>query len=156
MARWFRLTALSVVVVLIGLALAACGAAETAPAQNAHAGMKMAAIEQLPLELQRAAPLVRDAYRLTLVNQEVLSQIPCYCGCNKVHANVKECFVDTVQADGTVIWDAHGSGCGICQNTVHDSLQMYYAGKPLVEVRAYIDATYSRFGPGTNTPPVRN
>jgi len=35
-----------------------------------------------------------------------------------------------------------------------DVMRMLDEGKPLKEIRAYVDRTYSRFGPSTPTPPV--
>jgi hypothetical protein len=34
-------------------------------------------------------------------------------------------------------------------------MRMLDEGKPLKEIRAYVDATYSHYGPSTPTPPVR-
>jgi hypothetical protein len=36
-----------------------------------------------------------------------------------------------------------------------DVMRMLDEGKPLKEIRATVDTTYSRFGPSTPTPPVR-
>ena len=35
-----------------------------------------------------------------------------------------------------------------------DVMRMLDQGKSLKEIRAYVDRTYSRFGPSTPTPPV--
>jgi hypothetical protein len=36
-----------------------------------------------------------------------------------------------------------------------DVMRMLDDGKPLKEIRAYVEATYSKYGPSTATPPVR-
>ena len=36
-----------------------------------------------------------------------------------------------------------------------DVMRMLDDGKPLQDIRTYVDKTYSRFGPSTPTPPVR-
>lgn len=35
-----------------------------------------------------------------------------------------------------------------------DVMRMLNEGKALKDIRAYVDRTYSRFGPSTPTPPV--
>lgn len=37
---------------------------------------------------------------------------------------------------------------------VRDTMSMLREGKSLTEIRASIDATYSKFGPPTNTEPI--
>jgi hypothetical protein len=36
-----------------------------------------------------------------------------------------------------------------------DVMRMLDEGKPLKEIRVYVDQTYSRFGPSTPTPPAQ-
>lgn len=36
-----------------------------------------------------------------------------------------------------------------------DVMRMLDEGKTIKEIRAYVDKTYSRFGPSTPTPPVQ-
>jgi len=36
-----------------------------------------------------------------------------------------------------------------------DVMRMLDEGKAIEEIRAYVDKTYSRFGPSTPTPPVQ-
>mgnify|MGYP002381426438 CR=1 FL=1 len=141
-----RLAGVGVVVLLL-LALSACGS----PSPD----LALAPIEQLRPDLQQQYEHIRVPYQLALANPNLLSQIPCYCGCRAVHKNVKDCFVREVKADGTVVWDDMGIACKICQDIVQDTRQMVRQNKPLAEIRAAIDQKYSRFGPGTDTPPVK-
>ena len=132
---------------LIMLALSACG--------NPSPDLALAPVEQLRDDIQQQYDHIRVPYQLALANPEVLSQIPCYCGCRAIHKNVKECFVRDVKPDGTVVWDDMGLACKICQDIVQDTRQMVRQNKPLVEIRAAIDQKYSHFGTSTDTPPVR-
>ncbi|GBE56048.1 MAG TPA: hypothetical protein ENH13_07365 [Euryarchaeota archaeon] len=91
-----------------------------------------------------------QAYRASLdpviQKDDVLSKMPCYCGCKGVgHTSLKSCFLDD-----------HGSYCGVCQAEALESYEMAKAGYSIAEIRAQIDAKYGggRFGQGTDTPPV--
>lgn len=91
---------------LVALILSACGAGGSGQPQ-----LKLAPAASLPKEMQTAPVTVREAYQFALANQENLQKIPCYCGCGGVdHTSVKDCFVQEVRADGTVIWDEMGLG----------------------------------------------
>jgi len=136
----------SSLMLLIILILSACGS----PSPD----LALAPVERLRDDIQQQYDHVRVPYQLALANPEILSQIPCYCGCRAVHKNVKECFVREVKPDGTVVWDDMGLACKICQDIVQDTRQMVRQNKPLVDIRTTIDQKYSRFGPSTDTPPV--
>lgn len=86
------------------LAGSGCAASPAAPAKPAQA-------PALPAFLQKAPANVREAYQLALDNPDTLQWIPCYCGCDSAgHKNVRDCFVDQVKPDGTVVWDEMGYG----------------------------------------------
>ena len=78
-------------VLLIMLALSSCG--QPSP------DLALAPVEQLRDDIQQQYDHIRVPYQLALANAEVLSQIPCYCGCRAIHKNVKECFVREVKPD---------------------------------------------------------
>jgi hypothetical protein len=63
---------------LIILLLSACGS---------QTDLKLAPIAQLRPDIQQQSDLIQEAYQLALANPEVLSQIPCYCGCRALHKN---------------------------------------------------------------------
>src|SRR6266540_3078573 len=133
-------------VVLIALALAACGGPQP--------DLALAPVAQLREDIQTQYDHIRVPYQLALANPQILSQIPCYCGCRAIHKNVKDCFVREVKPNGTVVWDNMGLGCKICHDIVQDTRQLVRQNKPLAEIRAAIDQQYSRFGPSTDTPPL--
>ena len=70
-----RILALTLVI-LIGFA-AGCGPAPV-PAEHELA---MAAMADMPHEVQQAPARVGEAYQFAFANPELLRQIPCYCGC---------------------------------------------------------------------------
>ena len=124
--------------------LAGCGAAPP---------VALADTTQLPRFLDGAAPRVRDAYRFAVANPDMLAHIPCYCGCgNMGHTSNLSCYVQSTAGDGTIAYDEHANGCGICVDITQDVMRMSAAGQPLWEIRSYVDAQYSPFGPSTDTP----
>lgn len=154
----FKKTTLSAFAILLAVALlGGCAQQSSAPAASPApetTALKMAPVAQLDPMLQSLPAYGRDAYRLALANEATFAQIPCYCGCGGQHDSVRACFVSAVQPNGTVSWDYHGSGCGICQDIVHDTAAMLQQGASLKEARAFIDRSYSKYAPPTNTPPI--
>jgi hypothetical protein len=59
----------------------------------------------LPARVRAAPPAVRRAYRFAIANREILSQIPCYCGCGAVHQNNYQCYIKAANPDGTFVFD---------------------------------------------------
>ncbi len=99
-----------------------------------------------------APPRVKEAYLYAVEHPDHLDDVPCYCGCgNMGHTSNLSCFVKETTKSEEVIFDNHASGCGICVDIAQDVMRLRAEGKSGIEVRAYIDATYSSFGPGTNT-----
>ncbi len=54
---------------------------------------------------------VQDAYKFAVSHPDVLEYIPCYCGCGRsgAHANTLDCFIEGVEADGSIRFEDHGS-----------------------------------------------
>jgi len=97
---------------------------------------------------------VKLAYEYALSNPEVLSKIPCYCGCYKLnHQSVENCFVKEFKKDGGVVFEKHGAYCGMCYSIVLETKELFQQGKDISEIRQYIDNKYSKYGGRpTNTP----
>ncbi len=110
--------------------------------------LTMAPIGQLPLQVQRAAVAVREAYQFTVANTEVVRQIPCYCGCGAMgHTSNASCYVSDATADDRPVFDAHALGCSICVDITQDVMRKMRQGVDLAEIRSFVDATYSQYGP---------
>ncbi|MET3546450.1 PCYCGC motif-containing (lipo)protein [Paenibacillus cellulositrophicus] len=114
--------------------------------------------EQLPSFLQPANDTVRTAYMAAAGVKEVLNQIPCYCGCGESagHKSNLNCFIKEVNPDGSVVWDDHGTRCGVCVETALTAASLVKEGKSVKEIRGIIDQTYSngKYAAPTPTPEV--
>lgn len=100
-----RATMFLLVISTLALWASACNAS------SSENELKLAPVSALPQKIQDAPATVREAYQFALANPDVLKKIPCYCGCGaEGHTSVKDCFVQEVRADGTVIWDEMGLG----------------------------------------------
>lgn len=92
--------------------LAACGrggdAAEGgAPWGGAPADTQWVSIEgvEFPAGMERADPEILEAYLFAAKHPEVLSYMPCYCGCEhprSAHTNNYDCFVDIIDRTGAL------------------------------------------------------
>ncbi len=114
-----------------------------------------ASIKQLPTFLDKVDLRIKDIYRVAGDHLDVLQWIPCYCGCAESanHLNNANCFVKEVKADGSVVWDDHGTRCGTCMEIAATSVQMKMEGKSTKEIRNYIDDHYkSGYAAPTPTP----
>lgn len=130
---------------LLTFLLAGCG-------PSLHA-IVLAADDALPAFLNVATPRVRDAYRFAVANPSTLEQIPCYCGCGKMgHTSNLSCYISSASVDGAIVYDEHANGCGICVDITQDVMRLAQTSQSLWEIRAYVDAQYSPFGPSTDTP----
>jgi hypothetical protein len=108
----------------------------------------LAPLEGMPDEVRSAPLVVQEAYQFAAANPEVLKGLPCYCGCGDMgHKNNYDCYVQEVSSDGTISFDSHALGCSICVDITQDAIRLLDQGKSLPEIRAYVDETYSRFGP---------
>ena len=126
------------------LLLAACSVPKVLP---------MASETMLPKFLDTAAPRVREAYRFAVANPHEMEKYPCFCGCGKMgHTSNLSCYVQKLDMDGGAVFDEHAAGCGICVDITQDVMRLTHEGKAAPEIRAYVDAQYSPFGPSTDTP----
>jgi len=113
----------------------------------------LASQSELPATMLEAPPTVREAYRFAIANPHELEKYPCYCGCGAMgHMSNRSCYISSYGEDGVTAFDDHALGCGICVDITQDVMRQMNEGKTDREIRAYIDATYSAFGPSTDTP----
>jgi hypothetical protein len=56
--------------------------------------------------------IVRTVYTFAAKHPEVLSKVPCFCGCeNRGHRHNDDCFVASRDARGVpTAWEPHGVG----------------------------------------------
>jgi len=130
------------------LTLAAGGLAGCAPKTGGDVSLEMAAMEDLPAEVQSAPKTVQQAYQFAVANPETLQQIPCYCGCGAMgHTSNYACYVAEADERGVIQYDTHALGCGICVDITLDVMRLQKENKPIAEIRATIDDTYAQYGP---------
>ncbi len=140
---------LSVVLVLIiGVVAAGCSSTTSMP-PGAQASTSMS----MPDFVTNAPVDVKAAYQYAAANPEELAKYPCFCGCVQMgHTSNKSCYIKSISSTGQIVFDNHAAGCGICVDITKDVMRMKQEGKASRAIRDYIDANYSQFGPGTNTP----
>jgi hypothetical protein len=147
--RWLMLAAVLLSAIPL---MAACSAKPTSSATMDLSGMKMAAMSDMPAEVQKAPTTVSDAYRFAVANPDALKNVPCFCGCKSAgHTSNYSCYVQETKSDGTIVFDPHALGCTLCVDISQDVMQMTKDGKTPKEIRAAIDKTYSQYGP-SNLP----
>jgi len=139
-ASFRRLSLLFVALTLIlSGALSAC---------STGTDLSMASMADMPADVQSSPVSVQQAYQFAFANPDVMTQIPCYCGCGAMgHTSNYSCYVSNVDASGTITYDAHALGCSICVDITQDAMRMLKDGKTVPEIRAYVDQTYAKYGP---------
>jgi hypothetical protein len=137
---------LSLLLALVLSVTAACSA------QTDASGLHLMPLDQMPSEVQSAPVTVQTAYQFAAANPDLMKQIPCYCGCGEIgHTSNYDCYVAAVDAQGQITFDNHALGCSICVDITQDVMRLTQEGKSPQEIRATIDATYSKYGP-SNIP----
>jgi len=130
---------------LVGILVLGYARMRSAPTDHE---LKMATMSMMPAEVQSAAAVTQQAYQFAVANPDVLQHLPCYCGCGGMgHTSNYSCFVKNVDAKGLVNFDSHALGCSICVDIAQDAMRLSKRGQRPQEIAAYVQKTYSRFGP---------
>lgn len=138
-------------VMMIAIALAGLTACST-QSESGDVHLNMASMDHMPAEVQSAPVSVQEAYQFNVANPEIMKNIPCYCGCGNIgHTSNYDCYVSRVDSQSNITFDNHALGCSICVDITQDVMRMLREGKSPQDARAYIDATYSKYGP-SNIP----
>lgn len=138
---------LLIVLALVGTTISACSTSS-----SSKVDLAMAPMDQMPAEVQSAPVTVQTAYQFAAANPDVMKNIPCYCGCGNIgHTSNYSCYVSSIDDKGKITFDNHALGCSICVDITQDVMRMLRDGKSPQDARAYIDATYSKYGP-SNIP----
>ena len=96
-----------------------------------------------------STPELARLYTFAYEHPEVMSYMPCTCGCGAMgHNSNWNCYVKSIDANGVVTFDEHAVYCGVCQEITADVIRLWQRGSPLQEIRDYVDANY----PGEQTP----
>lgn len=138
---------LLIAMTLVSTTVSACS---TSSSSEVH--LVMAPMDQMPVDVQSAPVAVQEAYQFNIANPGIMQDFPCYCGCGDIgHTSNYDCYASDVDANGSITFDNHALGCSICVNITQDVMRMLRDGKSPQDARAYIDTTYSKYGP-TNIP----
>ncbi len=134
---------LFLVLALLATSISACS---TSKSDKVH--LYMLPLNQTPADVQAAPVAVQQAYQFASVNPDTMKNIPCYCGCGNVgHTSNYSCYVSSVDNKGNMTFDNHALGCSICVDITQDVMRLLREGKSPQEARAYVDATYAKYGP---------
>jgi hypothetical protein len=101
------------VLVLLALAIlgVACGSSADTGSPAGSTAVKLAPASALSPDLRQLPLDYQEAYRFALANPDILTKIPCYCGCGSVgHMNNHMCYIQSETPDGKVVFDYHGAG----------------------------------------------
>jgi len=90
-------------------------------------------------------PTVIAAFQFAAEHPEVLSYVPCFCGCQNLgHRGNDDCFVKSRDKNGDVVeWEEHGMECAVCIDVATKARQMYSSGASVADIRATVEKEYS-------------
>jgi hypothetical protein len=104
---------------------------------------------------QRSPEVIRAAYKFAAEHPEVLSYVPCFCGCERTgHRGNEDCFVRERAVNGDVIsWEDHGMECAVCLDVAQRAMQLFTSGQSVADIRATIEREWAGKMPShTPTP----
>ena len=141
-------TARRLIFLLLILGLTLSGLLSACSPQKTQHTFDLADMSEMPADVQAAPVSVQQAYQFAVANEDVLTEIPCYCGCGDMgHTSNFACYVADQNADGSLAFDNHALGCSICVDITQATMRMLDEGKSVDEIRVYIDQTYAKYGP---------
>lgn len=147
-----RVMLLIFILSIAGGLLTGCGTNTSSTTSSTEDHLQMAPMSMMPDDVKSAPAVTQQAYQFAVANPDIVQHIPCYCGCGAMgHTSNYSCYVEGVDAAGNVKFDGHALGCSICVDITQDAMRLSKQGKSPQDIKAYVDKTYSRFGP-TNMP----
>jgi hypothetical protein len=95
--------------------------------------------------LARSPEMITAAYRFAAEHPEILSYIPCFCGCERSgHRGNEDCFVQKRAANGDVTeWTEHGMECAVCLDVAQQAMQMHASGASVRDIRAAVETKWA-------------
>ena len=107
LGRWLYVAIPVLAAVLIGGGWFLARRGDTATGRE----IELAPVSQLSQQVRSAPPVVQEAYRFAIANPEVLSKLPCYCGCGSMgHESNLDCFIQEFNPGGSIVFDDHAFG----------------------------------------------
>jgi hypothetical protein len=119
-----------------------------------HPQENLPALQFPAYPMARPPEVVKAAYKFAAEHPEVMSYVPCFCGCERMgHRGNEDCFVKARDVNGDVVqWEDHGMECAVCLDVATRSLQMYTSGASVTDIRAAIEKQYKTLS--TNHTPT--
>ena len=126
----------------------------TAPAKVATVRKTAPPLPNVGFAPVRPMDIVRATYDFAAQHPEILSYVPCYCGCgSQGHKANDMCFVARRDPKGNVLeWDTHGFGCAVCVDVAREAMQLYSSGADVVSIRAAIERKWTPGNAAGKTP----
>jgi hypothetical protein len=95
--------------------------------------------------LARSPEVITATYRFAAEHPEILSYIPCFCGCERSgHRGNEDCFVQKRGANGDVTeWTEHGMECAVCLDVAQQAMQMHASGASVRDIRAAVETKWA-------------
>ena len=113
-----------------------------------------------PIPYQEFAPprpmqTVNAAFQFAAEHPEVLSYVPCFCGCERAgHKGNTDCFVAARAANGDVTeWEPHGVECAVCIDVATRARQMYASGASTAQIRVAVEKEFKPNFPSITPTP---
>jgi hypothetical protein len=112
---------------------------------KAHTQQTYPPLELPGYQLGRPADVVTAAYKFAAEHPEVLTYVPCFCGCERGgHQGNEDCFVKSRGANGDVTaWEPHGMECTVCVDVATQAKQMFASGASVREIRAAVEQKWA-------------
>ncbi|WP_242452853.1 PCYCGC domain-containing protein, partial [Priestia megaterium] len=113
------------IMLIVSIVSTACSSSNTSE--------ETASNEVLPEFLKDKPEEVQTIYANAAQNKELLENIPYYCGCGESTGdkNNYDCFIHENKRDGKVVWDDHGTKCGVCLEIAAQSVSDLESGKSI-------------------------
>jgi uncharacterized protein with PCYCGC motif len=114
-----------------------------------------------PYAPPRSPDVVRAAYMFAAEHPEILSYVPCFCGCERGgHKGNEDCFIAARGANGDVTaWEPHGLDCAVCIDVATEARTMFNSGANVRDIRAAVEKKFAGFNGGhtpTPQPPAKS
>jgi Protein of unknown function with PCYCGC motif len=128
---------------------AAQAATTTAPAQQPvlkpHEQKEYPPLQLPGYPLGRSPEVIKAAYLFAAEHPEILTYIPCFCGCERSgHRGNEDCFVKSRAANGDVReWEEHGMECNVCLDVAQQAMQMFASGASVREIRSAVESQWA-------------
>jgi len=89
--------------------------------------------------------VIKAAYIFAAEHPEVLTYVPCFCGCERSgHKGNEDCFVKSRAANGDVSqWEPHGMECNVCVDVATQAKQMFSSGASVRDIRAAVEQKWA-------------